>query len=81
VAVGANYTYSETESANLRFVYVTNGSGATVFLGGSGVTTATGVALAASTTFPTPFILRPTEGLYGIVSSTGTTVSVLSTGA
>lgn len=62
-----------------RDIFISNGSGATVFLGPSGVTIATGCPLAASTTLR--ISMHVDEALYGIVASTGTTVSFLASGS
>ncbi len=75
----AAWNPSSEDLAPSRYVVVSNGSGATVFLGGAGVTTGTGLSLAASTSMG--FWLHPDEALYGIVASTGTTVSYLESGS
>lgn len=63
-----------------RDVFISNGSGATVFLGGtSAVTTLTGCPLAASTTLKMQLHLD--EAIYAIVASTGSTVSFLAAGS
>ncbi len=62
-----------------RDVFLSNGSGAQVFLGPSGVTTSTGCPLAASTTLR--LTIHIDEAIYGIVASTGTTVSFLASGS
>ena len=63
-----------------RDVLISNGSGATVYLGGtSAVTTLTGCPLAASATLKLQLHLD--EAVYGIVASTGTTVSWLAAGS
>lgn len=80
-AANANYGQSQGgyQQAN-RDVFLTNSSGAVVFLGGtSGVTTATGCPLAASATVK--LSLHLDEAIYGIVASTGSTVSYLATGS
>lgn len=64
-------------------VLITNGSGATVFLGNSNVTTTTGYSLAASTSVLVTYGMFSPDGggvscaLYGIVASTGSTVTYL----
>lgn len=63
-------------------VYVTNGDAAAIFLGASGVTTATGYSLAAGASLPWPVRLGVGEALYAI-SAAGTSagaVRVLRTG-
>ncbi len=61
--------------------YIANGSGGTIYLGGSNVSTSNGIALAASTTLPSPLFLFSGDAIYAIASSTTSTVSVLQTGA
>lgn len=83
VPVGDAHSYSETASANLRYVLVTNGSGATVFLGGANVTSSGatgGVQIGVNTTLNNLIPLRPTEALYAITASSTSTVTVLVTG-
>jgi hypothetical protein len=58
-------------------ILVSNGSGAQVFLGGAGVTVATGLPVAASTTVTVPAAGGQNAALYGIVASTSSTVSFL----
>lgn len=55
-------------------------AGQTVFLGGSGVTTATGYPVATGTSLPWPVALSVGEALYGIVAGTTQVVNVLRTG-
>lgn len=62
-----------------RDVYLSNSSGAIVFLGDSTVTTSTGAPLAASATLRISIHLD--EAIYGIVTSTGSTVSFLASGS
>lgn len=78
-AVNPNYSQSQGgyELAT-RDVIISNGSGAVVFLGPLGVTAGNGCPLAASTTVKLQLHLD--EAVYGIVASTGTTVSFLATG-
>ena len=78
-AANAHWNPSREDMAPSRYVVVSNGSGAAVFLGASGVTTGTGLSLAASAS--QGFWLHPDEALYGIVASTGTTVSFLESGS
>ena len=78
-AANAAWNPSREDVAPSRYVVVSNGSGAAVFLGGSGVTTLTGLSLAASSS--QGFWLHPDEAIYAIVASTGTTVSFLESGA
>lgn len=80
VPVSAGHEYSETASANLRYVVVTNGSGATVFVGGASVTALTGVQLGVNTTLGNVIPLRVSEALYAITASSSSTVSVLVAG-
>ncbi len=75
----AAWNPSEEDLAPSRYVVVSNGSGAAVFLGAVGVTTSTGLFLAASTSMS--FWLHPDEAIYGVVASTGTTVSYLESGS
>lgn len=64
-------------------VLITNGTGATVFLGNSGVTTTTGYSLAVSSSVLVTYgMFAPDSGgvscaLYGIVASTSSTVTYL----
>ncbi len=62
-----------------RDIFLSNGSGAQVFLGKQGVTTSTGCPLAASTTLR--LTIHIDEEIRGIVASTGTTVSYLASGS
>lgn len=83
VPVEDAHSYSETASANLRYVLVTNGSGTTVFLGGPTVTAsgaAGGVQIGVNTTLNNLIPLRPSESLYAITASSTSTVTVLVTG-
>lgn len=81
VSVTTSATSIVTIPANGAPVLLVNGSGATVYIGGSGVTTSTGYALAASSAVlvtygpPSPQIGGASLALYGIVSSTGSTVT------
>ena len=82
IVAAANLNFPQSQGdyqLSNRDVYLSNGSGATVFLGPSGVTTSTGVPLAASTTLKMQLHLD--EAIYGIVASTGSTVSYLATGS
>lgn len=78
-AATANYIAGNDDGGPTRYVLIGNGTGATVYLGTSGVTTTTGLPLATSTTVG--FWLAPDEVVYGIVASTGTTVSYLESGS
>ncbi len=78
-AANANWNPSEEDLAPSRCVVIANGSGAAVFLGPSGVTTSTGLSLAASTSLT--IWLHADEEIRGIVASTGTTVSYLESGS
>ena len=80
VPLAANYTYAETAEANLRYVVITTGSGAVIFVGGANVTALTGLQLGTSTTLASVIPLRPTEALYAITASSSSTVSVLVAG-
>lgn len=62
-----------------RDVVVTNGTGAIVYLGDSTVTTSTGLPVAVSTSIRISIHLD--ESIYGIVASTGSTVSFLASGS
>ena len=77
VSVTTTATLICTIEGNESGVLISNGSGATVYLGGSAVTTSTGLPLAASTTITVPTYGGAKVSLYGIVASTGTTVSFL----
>ncbi len=81
IVPAANPTWnpSDEDQAPSRYVVISNGSGAAVFLGPPGVTTSTGLSLAASTTVA--FWLHPDESVNGIVASTQTTVSYLESGS
>ena len=78
-AANANWNPSDEDLAPSRCVVVSNGSGAAVVLGPSGVTTSTGLSLAASSSLT--LWLHPDEEIRGIVASTGTTVSYLESGS
>lgn len=78
-AANPDWNPSEEDLAPSRCVFISNSSGAAVFLGPSGVTTLTGFSLAASGSLT--LWLHPDEAVYGIVASTGTTVSYLESGA
>lgn len=56
---------------------IANGSGATVFLGGANVTTATGLPVGVSTSATIPVVGDAQATLYGVVASTTSTVSYL----
>ena len=76
----ANFPQSQGDyQLTNRDVFLSNGSGATVYLGPQGVTTSTGYPMAASTTLQ--IRLHLDEGIYGIVASTGSTVSFLASGS
>jgi hypothetical protein len=77
-----NPNYSQSQGGYQlpnRSIFLSNGSGATVYLGPHGVTTLTGYPMAASTTLQIELHLD--EAIYGIVSSTGSTVSFLASGS
>jgi hypothetical protein len=59
--------------------YFSNGTGAAVFLGGANVTTTNGYQMAVSTAFAAD--LYPGDVIWAVVASTGSTLSVLQTGA
>lgn len=84
VAVGTTATLlSGADGDNIagQSIYVTNASATNpIFLGGSGVTTATGYSLAANTSLPWPIVLGVGEALYGIVSAATENAKVLRTG-
>lgn len=70
---------AETDGdARLSLLLKVPTGGATVFLGGSGVTTATGFPAAAGE--PYAFDLAPGDALYGIVAASTQAVNVLRTG-
>lgn len=82
VSVTTTATSIATIPANGASVLLVNGSGATVYLGSSSsVTTSTGYALAASSAVrvtygpPSPQIGGASCTVYGIVASTGSTVT------
>ena len=56
---------------------ISNGAGATVFLGGANVTTATGLPVLASASATVPVVGEASATLYGIVASTTSNVSYL----
>ena len=56
---------------------IANGAGATVFLGGANVTTATGLPVNANTSATIPVDGQAQATLYGIVASTTSAVSYL----
>jgi len=58
-------------------VLISNGSGAAIFLGGSGVTASNGSQLAASTAIT--LWLFPGDSLYAVTASSTSTVGVLQT--
>ena len=83
VTLAAGHTFAETEEAGTRYVIVSNGSGAVIYLGGANVTASGatgGASIAVSTTFPDVIPLAPTEALYAITASSTSTVGVLVTG-
>lgn len=59
--------------------YLTNGSGAAIFLGASGVTSSNGAQVAASTTLTG--LLFPGDAVYACTASSTSTVGVLQTGS
>lgn len=70
---------SETDRASGHSVLVKVPSGgATVYIGGSGVTTAAGYPVAAGEAFS--FDLSPGDDLYGVVAADTQAVNVLRTG-
>jgi hypothetical protein len=77
-----NPTYGQSQGGYQnpnRSIFLSNSSGATVFLGPQGVTTANGYPMAASTTLQ--ILLHLDEAIYGIVASTGSNVSFLASGS
>lgn len=79
VVVGASaveLSAAESGAVSGSRLVITNGA-AIVYLGGSDVTTSTGLALAVNATLPVP--LNDSERLYAICGTTST-VSVLRTG-
>ena len=82
IVAAPNATYGQEQGGYLlsnRDIALSNSSGAIVYLGPSGVTTTTGYPLAASGTLKIQ--LHIDEALYGIVASTGSTVSFLASGS
>ena len=77
VAVTTTPTLIATIEGNQNGTLVGNGTGATVFLGGPTVSTTTGFPLAVSTNVVIPAYGGARLSLYGVVASTGTTVSFL----
>lgn len=77
VAITTSATLICTLEGNESGIAINNGTGATVFLGGPTVTTTTGFPLAASTNIIIPTYGGAKESLYGIVASTGSTISFL----
>lgn len=77
VSVGTSATalYSATSTGARVTIYVNSGAG-TVYVGDSGVTTTTGLPVAAGEFFPID--LNAGEVLYGIVASSTSTVRVMS---
>ncbi|MFF0183551.1 hypothetical protein [Streptomyces sp. NPDC005244] len=61
-------------------IYVTNAGANPIFLGGSGVTTATGYPVAAGASLPWAVALGVGEALYGIVAAATESAKVLRTG-
>lgn len=70
-AVALNRTETDVNTGQTLYVY--NTSGATIWLGGSNVTSATGVALAAAATSD-DYDLRPGDVLYAVGTAAGTVV-------
>ena len=80
IVAAANATsYSAERPAPSRNVQIINNGSATVYLGASGVTTATGYALASGATLN--FAIHEDEAIYGIVASTSQAVSYLASGS
>lgn len=72
---------ADTDTVAGQTVFITvPAAGQTVFVGPSGVTTATGYPVATGTSFPWPLELGGGEALFGIVAATTQAVSVLRTG-
>lgn len=71
---------ADTDNISGQSIYVTNAGAQPIFLGGSGVTTATGYSLAAGASLPWPIVLGVGEALYGIVSAATENAKVLRTG-
>ena len=85
VSVGTTHTklnYSPSQQASGRLhrhlIRVPSGAGASVFIGGSNVTTSTGLELAPGESVSV--VLERDEDIFGIVASSTETVHVLSTG-
>lgn len=78
VVVGTTATALNAVSLTGGYIFLANPAGQTVFIGGAGVTTATGVPMPASTTWP-QLQLTAGEVLYGVVAATTATVGVLQT--
>ena len=66
------------EAGPMSWVYLTNGSGGSCYLGGAGLTTSNGASVAASTTW-TGFLF-PGDQLYVIQNSGSSALGVLQTG-
>jgi len=82
IVAAPNANYGQEQGGYLlsnRDVALSNSSGAIVYLGPQGVTTSTGYPLATSTTLKIQ--LHIDEAIYGIVASTGSTVSFLASGS
>ena len=77
VAITTTATLICTIEGNESGVLLSNTSGAPVFLGGPGVTTANGFQMPISTTLLVPTYGGAKVSLYGIVASTGSTISFL----
>lgn len=77
VAVTTTPTLICQVEGNETGTMINNGSGAIVYLGGPNVTTTTGFPLAISSTIMVPTYGGANVKLYGVVASTGTTVSFL----
>jgi hypothetical protein len=76
-AVNVNFPYNQPGPT--RSVTIVNGAGGQVFLGGPGVTTATGLPLAASSSIS--ISLYPGDALYAIAAGATSTVAYLESGA
>lgn len=80
VTVGTSATQlsvADTDAISGESLAIYNGSGSTVYLGGSGVTTGAGFPLATGTTLTVD--LTPGSSLYAIAASS-VTISVLAVG-
>lgn len=73
-------TIDETDGASGSRVFVHNNGATTIFIGGSGVTIANGIPVAAGVTFPDALPLATGEGVYGVVAAATAEARVLETG-